>query len=169
MLNDKIPKGIGADTIAEDSDQNNDPRIFEIDKLCNQIEKGFRKQFIENEGDPEDEIIVQNRLQNFLDAKEYQKGTDYDREAGGVNFSGKGFRPDFIFDELRLAIEVKYIKDKQSKQTCIEKMSGDMRPYLKKYHNIVFVVYDLGFVSDIEEFKRDFENNEGVKVILIKK
>ena len=161
--------GIGADTIAEDSDQNNDPRIFEIDKLCNQIEKGFRKQFIENEGDPEDEIIVQNRLQNFLDAKEYQKGTDYDREAGGVNFSGKGFRPDFIFDELRLAIEVKYIKDKQSKQTCIEKMSGDMRPYLKKYHNIVFVVYDLGFVSDIEEFKRDFENNEGVKVILIKK
>ena len=48
-------------------------------------------------------------------------------------------------------------------------MSGDMRPYLKKYHNIVFVVYDLGFVSDIEEFKRDFENNEGVKVILIKK
>ncbi len=161
--------GIESDYISEDSEETYDPRTIAIYKLCNQIKQGFRKQFSEKEGDPKDESIVQERLRMFLDAKDYQKGIDYEKEMGEVNYGGKGFRPDFIFPKLNVALEVKYIKDRESKRECIESMSADIQPYFKKYDNIVYVVYDLGIISDVEEFKKDFENNEGVKVILIKK
>ena len=38
----------------------------------------------------------------------------------------------------------------------------------KQYHRPLFIVYDLGYVQNAEEFKRDIENAGNVKVIIVK-
>mgnify|MGYP000349833044 FL=1 len=95
------------------------------------------------------------------------KGTDYDRETGKFEFSGKEYIPDFIIPKLRLCIEVKLLREGR-KSKIIEEISADITAYGKQYERQLFVVYDLGFIQNEEEFRRDIENAGNVKVIIIK-
>lgn len=40
--------------------------------------------------------------------------------------------------------------------------------YKQKYRNMFFVVYDLGFIRDVEKFGSHFEETEGVVVRVVK-
>ena len=40
--------------------------------------------------------------------------------------------------------------------------------YKTKYNNIIFLIYDLGVIRDIDEFKGSFESYENVVLIIIK-
>ncbi|WP_375709426.1 hypothetical protein [Niallia sp. NCCP-28] len=60
------------------------------------------------------------------------KGTDYDRETGKLEFSGKEFIPDFIIPKLRLCIEVKLLHEGK-KLKIIEEISADITSYAKQY------------------------------------
>lgn len=40
--------------------------------------------------------------------------------------------------------------------------------YKTKYDNIIFVIYDLGVIRDIDEFQGIFESNENVILKIIK-
>ena len=95
------------------------------------------------------------------------KGVDYDRESGKFEFSGKGYIPDFIMPKMSLCIEVKLLKEGR-KSRIIEEISADMTAYKKEYDRQLYVIYDLGFIQNEIEFKRDIEMSEGVKVIIIK-
>ena len=59
---------------------------------------------------PEHERDVQNSLEALLIGRGYHKGTDFDREAGKVEFSGKECIPDFCVRKFSLAIEAKLQK-----------------------------------------------------------
>ena len=50
----------------------------------------------------------------------------------------------------------------------IEEMNADYSAYTKEYDSIIYLVYDLGIISDVQELKRDFEAKGNVKVIVIK-
>ena len=47
-------------------------------------------------------------------------------------------------------------------------MNADIRPYNKKYKNIIFLVYDLGFILDKDEFVSDFHIISNVQVVIVK-
>ena len=47
-------------------------------------------------------------------------------------------------------------------------MNADIHPYTKKYPNVIFLVYDLGFIQDEDEFVSDFHKKSGVRIIIIK-
>ena len=49
-----------------------------------------------------------------------------------------------------------------------EGVNADYSAYPKEYDSIIYLVYDLGIISDVPEFKRDFEAKGNVKVIVIK-
>ena len=49
-----------------------------------------------------------------------------------------------------------------------EEISADITAYSKQYDRPLFIVYDLGYVQNAEEFKRDIENAGNVKVIIVK-
>ena len=49
-----------------------------------------------------------------------------------------------------------------------EEISADITANSKQYHRPLFIVYDLGYVQNAEEFKRDIENAGNVKVIIVK-
>ena len=50
----------------------------------------------------------------------------------------------------------------------IEEISADITVFSKQYKRQLFVIYDLGFIQNGEEFRRDIENAGNVKVIIVK-
>ena len=118
--------------------------------------------------EPEKEIEVQDTIEQLLIGKGMEKGVDYDREVGRVKVSIKEVVPDFIFQKLGLALEVKLSKTTAKSKSIVDEINADIVSYSKKYRSILFVVYDLGSIRDEAEFKGDLEVNEGVSVVVIK-
>ncbi|MCW0236406.1 MAG: hypothetical protein OJJ21_22600 [Ferrovibrio sp.] len=75
---------------------------------------------------PEKEFEVQNAIESLLIGRGYQKPISYDREAGKFKFSGREYIPDFVFHNLKLALEIKLIRERQHVSACIEEMSADI-------------------------------------------
>ncbi len=116
---------------------------------------------------PDKEIEVQNAIESLLLGRGLSKGTDYDRESGKFEFSGKEYIPDFIISKLNLCIEVKLLRGGR-KSKIIEEISSDITAYQKVYQRQLYIVYDLGVIQNEVEFKGDIEKFEGVRVIIIK-
>jgi len=121
--------------------------------IVEDIKKSFRK-IVKKQ--PSSENDIQDDLECFLDVKEYS----FKREKESVGFSEKSFKPDFTNDELKAAIEVKFIDDKSKISRIIEEMSADMRPYSRRWKKILFLIYDVGGnLSDVDKFSKDFEKD----------
>ena len=119
-------------------------------------------------GKPETEKEVQNTVEKILIGRGMQKGVDYDRETGRVKHSGKESIPDFVFRPLSTAVEVKLIKEKSNIARIVDEINADVLAYTKVYEHVVFVVYDNGTISDVEEFKRDIEISGNTRVLVVK-
>lgn len=118
---------------------------------------------------PEKEKDIQNTLEQLFLGKGWSKGCDYDRETGKFEFSGREYIPDFIIPKLGVCIEVKLLKDKNRKSKIIEEINADITAYSKAYSRLLFVVYDLGYIQNEIEFRRDIENTkDNIKVVIIK-
>ncbi|MDE5620263.1 MAG: hypothetical protein K2I80_07055 [Ruminococcus sp.] len=117
---------------------------------------------------PAKEKDVQNAIEMLFVGRGWNKGIDYDRESGKFEFSGKEYIPDFIVNKLGLCIEVKLLKENR-RSKVIEEINADITAYSKEYKRQLFVVYDLGFIRDEIEFKRDIENSgDEIRVIVVK-
>lgn len=136
----------------------------EFDNLENFIQSRLRAVIFEK---PQREVEVQNAIESLLLGRGLSKGSDYDRETGKFEFSGKEYIPDFIIPKLQLCIEVKLLRDGR-KSKVIEEISADITAYAKQYERQLFVVYDLGVIQNEEEFRRDIENAGNVKLIIVK-
>lgn len=136
----------------------------EFDNLENFLESKLRTVIFER---PQKEVEVQNAIESLLLGRGLSKGNDYDRETGKFEFSGKEFIPDFVIPKLNLCIEVKLLREGK-KSKIIEEISADITAYSKEYTRQLYVVYDLGWIQNKEEFKRDIENVKGVKIKIIK-
>ena len=119
---------------------------------------------------PEHEKNIQDNIERLFISSGMSKGIDYDRETGKFSFSGREYIPDFILPKINCCIEVKLIKDKKHLKQMIEEINADITAYSKKYEKIIFIVYDLGCIRDIDEFKRDIElsKENDIKVLVIK-
>lgn len=137
----------------------------ELHNLENFINSKMRLMFNDT---PKNEKEVQDNLERLLIGNSMNKGVDYDRETGKFNFSGREYIPDFIFPNLRCCLEVKLLKDKKNKSKIIEEINADITAYSKKYNEILFLIYDIGIITDILEFKRDIESVDNVRVIVVK-
>lgn len=115
--------------------------------------------------DPKHEREVQNALETIFRVR----GFDFRREQETVPYSTKRYIPDFTFDRLGLAVEVKLSKDKDRERDMIDEINADIIGYAGKYDRCVFVVYDLGFIRDVARFSEDIEKNPGAHVLIVKK
>ncbi|MBL9089212.1 MAG: hypothetical protein JNM10_18885 [Planctomycetia bacterium] len=117
---------------------------------------------------PKAEVHVQDAVETLLIGRGYAKGQDYDREAGRVRSSGKDSIPDFIMPRLGVALEVKLVDDVRRARAVVDEINADIRAYGKSYQLLIFLVYDIGSIRDEAEFRRDFESQEGVHVLVVK-
>jgi REase_DpnII-MboI len=115
--------------------------------------------------DPEREREVQNALETIFRARTL----DFRREQVTVPYSTKRYIPDFTFDRIGLAVEVKLCKDKDREKLMIDEINADIKGYGGRYERIIFVVYDLGFIRDVARFSGDIEKSPGVHVLIVKK
>lgn len=117
---------------------------------------------------PQNETAVQNAIEIILIGYGFSKGTDYDRETGRVKVSAKETIPDFIFERLNLALEVKLCKDSKRISSLIDEINADIQAYSKKYEKLLFMVYDVGCIRDENEFKNDLDNQKNIFVEIVK-
>ena len=118
--------------------------------------------------EPMSEKEVQSAVEVLLIGRGLRKGLDYDRETGRVKTSGKESIPDFIFRPMSTALEVKLINSTVDRSHAVDEINADILTYSTVYAHLIFLVYDIGQISDEEEFVRDFESTGNVKVLIIK-
>lgn len=115
--------------------------------------------------DPKNEREVQDVLEIIFRAR----ALDFQREQQTVPYSTKRYIPDFTFDRIGLAVEVKLSKDKDREKEMIDEINADIIGYAGRYDRCMFVIYDLGFIRDEARFSGDIEANPNVHVLIIKK
>lgn len=118
--------------------------------------------------EPQKEAEVQDVIEQLLIGRGMEKGVDYDREVGRVKVSIKEVIPDFIFNKLGLALEVKLSKNTTKSKAIVDEINADIMSYSRDYRSTLFVIYDLGSIRDETEFKSDLEVKEGISVIVVK-
>jgi len=113
---------------------------------------------------PEKEKQVQDAFENLL------IGTDitYGREIDSIEYSSKTYIPDFSLTEISLAVEVKLCSRKEREKELPAEINDDILAYQTKYQNILFVIYDLGYIRDVDLFCGSFEKHENVTIRVVK-
>jgi hypothetical protein len=134
----------------------------EYEQIIDLINANLRPAIYE---DPKHEREVQNALETIFRAR----ALDFRREQHSVPYSTKRYIPDFTFNRIGLAVEVKLCKDKDREKAMIEEINSDIIGYSGRYDRCVFVIYDLGFIRDTAQFSRDIEANPNVHVLIVKK
>ncbi|MCP3962170.1 MAG: hypothetical protein GY719_30375 [bacterium] len=101
-------------------------------------------------------INSEKEIQNLVQAILASHELPFKREASRGKYQGKTFRPDFIIDELDLAIEVKLVKDPSRITKLVDEIIVDREAYLSSFFTAIFLIYDLtGKVGDHEFFSSD--------------
>lgn len=115
--------------------------------------------------DPKSEKEVQDKIETIFRVR----GLDYRREQQGIPYSSKHYVPDFTFDALRIAVEVKLCNRTGREKEIIDEINADIIGYQGSYDRTLFVIYDLGFIRDVARLKSTIERQVGVRVMIIKK
>lgn len=133
----------------------------QLTKIIDLAENKLRKTLRER---PKNEKEVQDRFEDLLNAKE----VDFLREQEKIVYSSKTYHPDFSFTRINTVVEIKLCDKKEREKEIISEINDDILAYKTKYPNIIFIVYDLGFVRDTDKFKEDIESMDTVISKVIK-
>lgn len=107
---------------------------------------------------------IQDAFENLLIGADVQ----YSREAESIEYSSKTYKPDFTFSKADLALDIKLCARSDREKEIIAEINDDILAYKKKFGNVLFIVYDQGYIRDIDRFIKEFENQEGVVVKVVK-
>ena len=132
-------------------------RVLEIVNLLKRrLPRAFR-------GRPETELDVQNGFETLLAGAEIA----YEREGALIACSSRTFVPDFTFPGLQAALELKLCDRPDREKEIIAEINDEIAAYRTRYPQIVFGVYDLGFIQEPDRFCGAFEAHDGVWVRVI--
>jgi hypothetical protein len=91
----------------------------------------------------------------------------FTREKENIVYSSKRYVPDFVFRKIETIVECKFCDTSVKEKKIISEINDDIVAYKTKYPNLIFVVYSVGTIRDVDEF-RDAIQKQGsiiVKVI----
>jgi hypothetical protein len=111
---------------------------------------------------PEKEKDIQDKYEDLLVANDI----DYAREFPHIEYSSKQYVPDFSFQKINLAVEIKLCK--KDEKGLIAQLNDDILAYKTVFRNILFIIYDLGQIRDEDSFKSSFETNPDIIIQIIK-
>ncbi len=137
------------------------PESSALIRIINLAELGLRK-VMRNK--PVREKEVQDAFENLL----IGAGIDYSKEKDSIEYSSKTYIPDFNFPKIDLILEIKLCHTKAREKEIIAEINDDILAYRTKYGNLFFVIYDTGFIRDIDRFSTEFEKQNSVIVRVVK-
>lgn len=133
----------------------------EILKIISLIENCLRKAIRKK---PENEKEIQDHLETLF----IGSGLEFTREKERIQYSSKTYQPDFVFAKIDTVVEVKFCNRESREKELIQEINDYIVAFQTKYPNLIFVVYDLGMIRDIDQFKESFEKQGSIIVIIIK-
>lgn len=113
---------------------------------------------------PDNERVVQDAFDTLL----HGSGLRHSRERVQIQYGSKNYVPDFTIAELDLAIDLKLCGRDGREKEIIAELNDDILGYKSQFGNILFVVYDLGLIRDVELFTSAFEAHANVLVRVVK-
>ncbi|OGY28853.1 MAG: hypothetical protein A3F33_01795 [Candidatus Woykebacteria bacterium RIFCSPHIGHO2_12_FULL_43_10] len=128
-------------------------------KIITGVQRTIRKFFRTK---PSSEKDVQEKLEDLFNAQELT----FRREQEHIPYSSKTYIPDFTFDDINCVVEVKFCDSTKREKEMIAEINDDIQPYSTRYKNLIFVIYDMGFIRDEEKFKEDIESKSVVIEII---
>ena len=131
----------------------------ELVTIINLAEKKLRKLIRET---PNKEKEVQDKYEDLLLAN----NIEYAKEFPHITYSSKQYIPDFSFEKFSLAVEIKLCKNDE--KGLIAQLNDDILAYKTKFKSVLFIIYDLGNIRDIDTFKQSFEQYDDIIVQIIK-
>ena len=135
----------------------------ELFKVISLIENSLRKIIRDR---PKRESEINDSLENlFIGA-----GLDgsFSREKESIPYSNKKYIPDFVFDGIGAVVETKFVDREGKDKEIVGQINDDIVAYKSRYPNLIFVVYDMGLIRNVDMFKNSIENQESVIVKVIK-
>jgi len=133
-----------------------------VRNLCFYLESKLREFFIKK---PTNEREIQDEIEKALIARNYE----YGRENVTFQYGPKRYTPDFNFPRDDTVLEAKFCKNPNRMKEISEEMLADIAAYNIKYKHQVFIVYDLGVIRHMLQFKREIEEtHKNVVIIVIK-
>jgi len=141
--------------------KNTAPESSDLIKIISLIDNKLRKIIREI---PTKERTIQDAFENLLISTDIL----YERENPSIEYSSKKYIPDFSFSQLDLIVEIKLCTKTTSEKSLISQINDDILAYQTKFGNLIFVVYDLGQIRDINKFSHSFENNDKVIIKVVK-
>ena len=151
---------LGQSEIAEVYEgKNTSTEASELIQIINLGEKKLRKLIRTL---PEKEKEIQDKFEDLLLANDIE----YSREHPHIEYSSKKYIPDFSFTKINLVVEIKLCKNDE--KGLIAQLNDDILAYKTEFRNLLFIIYDLGQIRDIETFKNSFESNSEVIIQIIK-
>ncbi len=132
-----------------------------INRLINLLKAKLRVTFKEK---PNKEKEVQDNVDIILNVGNYK----YSREKVTIPYSSKSFIPDFTFNNLNIALEIKLCNRDGKEKEIIDEINADIQAYKTKYKNQIFLVYDNGYIRDVQRFRQDISNDLDIYVDVIK-
>jgi len=130
-------------------------------RVLNLAEQKLRKVIRDK---PEKEKQIQDAFENLLIGADIP----YGREVDSIEYSSKTYTPDFSLSKIDLAVEVKLCNRSEREKELPEEINDDILAYQTKYQNLLFIIYDLGFIRDIDRFCGSFEEHQNVTIRVIK-
>lgn len=130
-------------------------------KIINILERKLRK-IIRNS--PTTEKEIQDSVENLLIASDII----YKREFPSISYSSKKYIPDFSFSKQSLVLEIKFCNRQTREKELIAEINDDIMAYKQDFSNLLFLIYDIGFIRDVNLFASEFEKDESVLLRIIK-
>lgn len=124
-------------------------------RIITGIQRTFRKFFRKI---PNSEKEVQEKMEDLFNGQ----SLIFKREQEHIPYSSKTYIPDFTFDDISLIVEVKFCNTVDREKELIAEINDDILAYSVRYKNMIFVVYDMGFIRDEDKFKHDIESKSVV-------
>ena len=113
---------------------------------------------------PTKEREIQDAFENLLIGADIP----FSREKDSIEYSSKTYTPDFTVPNANLAIEIKLSTSASHEKEFIAQINDDILAYRTKYRNLLFVVYDCGYIRDKDQFISSFESQGSVVVRVVK-
>jgi hypothetical protein len=162
IAHDSVERAIGAYTHIHDETGLLTADEADVFDLKGVIERSLRVAF--PYGPPPNEQAVQDQVAVILSGQ----GVEYTRERDVAAGAVKSFKPDFVVEEMDLAIDVKYPRPTRLLPKIEEEMAADVTGYQTRWKRVLFIVYDDGQIVDVEGFRRAHVRLAGVDIIVVK-
>lgn len=140
--------------------KNSGPEASAIIKIVNLVERALRRTM---RAAPADEAEVQDRFEDLLNGAQIA----FLREKERVTYSSRTYIPDFTIEHADLAIEIKFSNKPGREGKIVAEINDDIMAYGTKWGNMLFVIYDVGTIRDVDLFSKQFER-KNILVCVVK-